>query len=140
MLIFLFSILNIIFFYKIISQNKKKNFIIYLLFILISLSCLLLSPFTIIIVFSQMLFSLYTFIFDNVRRKDILLCLFISVLLYCTINFNFIHSVLLSINEITPKTSITNLNFLSHFFLSQFFWFKTNGINFSNFIRIAYIV
>ena len=77
-----------------------------------------------------MLFSLYTFIFDNVRRKDILLCLFISVLLYCTINFNFIHSVLLSINEITPKTSITNLNFLSHFFFHNFFGSKLMGLIF----------
>ena len=129
MLTFLFSILNIIFFYKIILQNEK-NFINYSLFILISLSCLLLSPFTLIIVFSQIFFNLYIFIFYNVRRKDIFLCILISVFLYCLINFNFIYSVLLSINEITPKTSITNLNFLSHFFFHNFFGSKIMGLIF----------
>ena len=77
-LIFFLSIINLIFYYKIISENKTifKKIIFFNLFIIFSVLTLSSHPFTFIILFSQIINSIYFFLLF--KKKNYLFFFFCS--------------------------------------------------------------
>ena len=67
--IFLLSTINLIFYYKLVSKNEKiyKKIIYFNLFVIFSVLTLSSHPFTFIILFSQIINSIYVFLFLKKR-------------------------------------------------------------------------
>ena len=78
-LIFFLSIINLIFYYEIISENLTffKKIFFFLLFIVFSVLSLSAHPFTLIILFSQIINSIYFFLFF--KKKKLFIFLFHSI-------------------------------------------------------------
>ena len=78
-LIFLLSIINLIFYYKIIAENLSifKKIIYFNIFIIFSVLTLSSHPFTFIILFSQILNSAYFYLFF--KRKNYLFFFFFII-------------------------------------------------------------
>ena len=77
--IFFLSIINLIFYYKIISENLTffKKIFFFILFIFFSVLTFSSHPFTLIILFSQILSSIYFFLFF--KKKNYLFFFFYSI-------------------------------------------------------------
>ncbi len=126
-LIFLLSIINLIFYYKIIAENLSifKKIIYFNIFIIFSVLTLSSHPFTFIILFSQILNSAYFYLFF--KRKNYLF--FFSVpfifLIYFLFNFNYIISQL-SYSEYFLDHE--NWKFYYNYYFSRFFGSRIMGI------------
>ena len=126
-LVFLLSTINLIFYYKIISINftyfKKIN--IFFLFIIFSVLSLSSHPFVLIILFSQIAYSIYSFfVFKN---KNYLFFLSIPLILfiYLFINHNYL------LDQLSFKTnylSHVNWKFYYNYYFSRFFGSKIMGL------------
>ena len=126
-LIFLLSIFNIIFYNKIISENIKsfKKIIFFLSFVIFSVLSLSSHPFTFIILFSQIVNSIYFFFFF--KKKNYLF--FISVpfilLIYLYFNFNYIVAQLAYSEYFLTHE---NWKFYYNYYFSRFFGSRIMGI------------
>ena len=126
-LIFFLSIINIIFYYKIVTENLSifKKIIFFNLFIIFSVFTLSSHPFTFIILFSQILNSTYFFLFF--KRKNYLF--FFSVpfifLIYLLFNFNYIVSQLSYSEYFLDHES---WKFYYNYYFSRFFGSRIMGL------------
>ena len=126
-LVFLLSIINLIFYYKIISLDPRilTRVYIFILFIIFSVLSLTSHPFVFIIFFSQITFSIYSFfIFKN---KNLLFYLSIPFILiiYLFINYNYL------IDKITYEEYFLqheNWKFYYNYYFSRFFGSKLMGL------------
>ena len=86
-LIFFLSIINLIFYYKLVSENKTifKKIIFLNLFIIFSVLTLSTHPFTFIILFSQIINSIYFFFFF---KKKTIFFFFLFLLFYYFIYYS----------------------------------------------------
>ena len=126
-LIFFLSIINLIFYFKIISENINflKKIIFFNLFIIFSVLTLSSHPFTFIILFSQIINSIYFFLFF--KRKNYLFFFSIPFILSIYLFFN--------INYIIKQLSFSeyflaheNWKFYYNYYFSRFFGSKIMGL------------
>jgi hypothetical protein len=125
-LVFLLSIINLIFYYKIILINftSPKKIHIFLLFIFFSVISLSSHPFVFIIFFSQITYCIYSFfVFKN---KNILFFLSIPIILvlYFFINYDYL------ISQLAHKEyflNSENWSFFYNYYFSRFFGSKIMG-------------
>ena len=126
-LVFFLSTVNLIFYYKIISTNItfSKKIFFFLLFVIFSVVTFSSHPFTFILFFSQILNSIYFFLFF--RRKNYLFFLSIPIILliYLFLNFDYIISQL-SYNEFF--LSHESWKFFYNYYFSRFFGSKIMGL------------
>ena len=126
-LIFFLSIINLIFYFKIISENINflKKIIFFNLFIIFSVLTLSSHPFTFIILFSQIINSIYFFLFF--KRKNYLF--FFSVpfvlLIYLLLNLNYIIEQLSSTEYFLDHE---DWKFYYNYYFSRFFGSKIMGL------------
>ena len=125
-LIFLTSIINIIFFFRIILE-KKKGIFDYLILSIINFICLFLSPFLVAITISQIIYCFLEILLYKKNHKKILIFIFLSLILF--IGFNSSYIIALSkinvMNYYEP-----NLNFVRNLFFPDFFGSKIMGLIF----------
>ena len=126
-LVFFLSIINLIFYYKIVSVDISfsKKIIFFLLFVFFSVLTLSSHPFTFILFFSQILNSIYFFFFFNKKNYLFFLSIPIILLTYLFFNFNYIISQL-SYNEFF--LSHENWKFFYNYYFSRFFGSKIMGL------------
>ena len=126
-LVFFLSIINLIFYYKIVSVDISfsKKIIFFLLFVFFSILTLSSHPFTFILFFSQILNSMYFFFFFNKKNYLFFLSFSIILLTYLFFNFNYIISQL-SYNEFF--LSHENWKFFYNYYFSRFFGSKIMGL------------
>ena len=126
-LVFFLSIINLIFYYKIVSVDISfsKKIIFFLLFVFFSILTLSSHPFTFILFFSQILNSMYFFFFFNKKNYLFFLSIPIILLTYLFFNFNYIISQL-SYNEFF--LSHENWKFFYNYYFSRFFGSKIMGL------------
>jgi hypothetical protein len=126
-LVFFFSIISLIFYYKIISENLTifKKIIFFNFFIIFSVLLLSSHPFTFIILFSQIINSIYFFLFF--KKKNYLFFLSIPFILsiYLLFNLNYLITQL-SLNEFF--LSHENWKFYYNYYFSRFFGSKIMGL------------
>ena len=127
MLFFLY-LLNIIFFYK-LSENKLSNFKTYIytfFFILFSVLSLTLLPFVFLILFSQTVYAIYIYFFFKKKLKLFFISLPLILVLYFSINYDFIINKIILTNYIEnvygqPWMKQIGLKFYYNYFFSRFF-------------------
>ena len=126
-LIFFLSIINLIFYYEIISENLTffKKIVFFLLFIIFSVLSLSAHPFTLIILFSQIINSIYFFLFF--KKKNYLFFLSIPFILsiYLFFNLNYIIAQL-SFSEFFLAHE--NWKFYYNYYFSRFFGSRIMGL------------
>ena len=126
-LVFFLSIISLIFYYKIISKNLTifKKIIFFNFFIFFSVLLLSSHPFTLIILFSQIINSIYFFLFF--KKKNYLFFLSIPFILsiYLFFNLNYLIAQL-SLNEFF--LSHDNWKFYYNYYFSRFFGSKIMGL------------
>jgi len=127
-LVFFLCILNLIFFYKLSSNypNDQKDYICLFFFILFSLISLTFFPFVLIILFSQIFYAFYIYIFFKKKIKTFLISLPIIVILYMSINYNFIVNIIILSDYIKdiydqPWMKQVDYKFYYNYFFSRFF-------------------
>ena len=127
-LIFLLCIINLIFYYKILYLNnfKSKNFKIFIFFTLSSIISLWLSPFVLIILFSQMLYCLYTFVLFKIKHYLFIFSVPLILVIYFLLNYDYILSELVS--KKSHFVEQINLHFFYDFFFSRFFGSDIMGL------------
>ena len=126
-LVFLLSIINLIFYYKILSAGietfkKKSSFIFFVIFSVLALSS---HPFTIILLFSQILNSLYSLIIFKKKHYLFFLSIPIILLIYLLFNFNYL------ISQLTYSEfflSHENWKFYYNYYFSRFFGSRIMGL------------
>ena len=126
-LVFLLSTINLIFYYKIISSNITffKKIIFFILFIAFSVLAFSSHPFTLILLFSQILNSVYFFLLF--KKKDYLFFFSIPVILLAYLFFNFDYIVSqLSYSEFF--LSHENWKFYYNYYFSRFFGSRIMGL------------
>lgn len=126
-LIFLLSIINLIFYYKLISENQTflKKFVFFLLFIIFSVLSLSSHPFLFIILFSQIINSTYFFLFF--KKKNYLFFISVPFVLSIYLIFNLDYIIgQLSYNEYFLKHE--NWKFYYNYYFSRFFGSRIMGI------------
>ena len=126
-LIFFLSIINLIFYYKIITENLSifKKIIFFNLFIIFSVLTLSSHPFTFIILFSQVLNSTYFYFFYKKKNYLFFFSLPFIFLIYLLFNFNYIISQL-SYSEYFLDHE--NWKFYYNYYFSRFFGSRIMGI------------
>ena len=126
-ILFFFASLSLIFFFKILEE--KKNFFL-ILFILTLIFIMVLHPFSLILIFSYLLYSGYLFI----RFKENLLPLFFyicSVLIISSfIYFYSFESIAAADRSEYFWMTNPNLKFYTNFYFSSFFGSRIMGIVF----------
>jgi len=126
-LVFLLSIINLNLYYKIISESLSflKKIIFFNLFIIFSVLLLSSHPFTLVILFSQIINSIFFFLFF--KKKNYLFFLSIPFILsiYLFLNFNYLIE-LLSDNE--HFLTHENWKFYYNYYFSRFFGSRIMGV------------
>jgi len=126
-LIFFLSVVNLIFYYKITSENLSflKKIVFFHFFIIFSVLTLSSHPFTLIILFSQIINSIYIFLFF--KKKNYLFFFSIPFILSIYLFFN--------INYIIKQLSFSeyflaheNWKFYYNYYFSRFFGSKIMGL------------
>ena len=126
-LVFFLSTVNLIFYYKIISTiiTFSKKIFFFLLFVIFSVVTFSSHPFTFILFFSQILNSLYFFLFFKKKNYLFFLSIPIILLIYLFLNFDYIISQL-SYNEFF--LSHESWKFFYNYYFSRFFGSKIMGL------------
>ena len=126
-LIFFLSIINLIFYYKLVSENKIifRKIIFFNLFIIFSVLTLSTHPFTFIILFSQIINSIYFFFFFKKKNYLFFFSIPFIFLIYLLFNFNYIISQL-SYSEYFLDHE--NWKFYYNYYFSRFFGSKIMGL------------
>jgi hypothetical protein len=126
-LIFFLSILNLIFYYKLVSENKVifKKIIFFNLFIFFSVLTLSSHPFTFIILFSQIINSIYFFFFFKKKNYFFFLSVPFILLIYLFFNLDYLISQL-SYSEYFLNHE--NWKFYYNYYFSRFFGSRIMGI------------
>jgi len=126
-LVFFLSTVNLIFYYKIISTNItfSKKIFFFLLFVIFSVVTFSSHPFTFILFFSQILNSIYFFLFFKRKNYLFFLSIPIILLIYLFLNFDYIISQL-SYNEFF--LSHESWKFFYNYYFSRFFGSKIMGL------------
>ena len=128
-LVFLLSIINLVFFYKITSSelNSFSKIYTFLLFIFFSVLSLSSHPFVFIIFFSQVLFSIYSyFIFKNKNFLFFLTIPFI-LLIYFFFNYDYLFE---KFSHKEYYLDYENWHFYYNYYFSRFFGSKIMGLIF----------
>ena len=122
-LLLLTSTLNIFFYIKLIKENKKKilNSILFLIFSVLNYST---HPFGLIILFSQISFSLYRYFFHKKLIKNQLFLYLFVLIFYFVFNFEYI---LIQISFEKYMLSYDIKNVLDGFYFPRFFGSKIMG-------------
>ena len=124
---FLLSTINLIFYYKIISSDliNFKRIYIFSLFVIFSVLSLSAHPFVFIVLFSQIVYSVYSFfVFKNKHFLFFLSIIFILII-YLAINYNYLIAQL-SYNEYFLEHE--NWKFYYNYYFSRFFGSKIMGL------------
>ena len=126
-LVFLVSILNIIFFFKIydLKDLNKSKFLFSILYILFTVLGTCLHIFFFIIIFSQIIFLLVNYIF---KKKIILFEISIIFISICIYLFFMFDSLLLQMGIKEFWIQQVSLEFFYNFFFSRFFGSKIMGL------------
>jgi len=131
-LIFLISIINLIYFFRIIFSkgNLNYNYIFYLFFSVIGL---ILTPFFIIIIGAKIFYTiLQTFIFKE--KNKIFILSILSIVIYGSLFFNNLNSIVSSSSMIDKDIGYSafepNIRFLKDLFFPKFFGSKIMGLIF----------
>ena len=126
-LIFFLSVINLILYYKIVSETKVifKKIIFFNLFIIFSVLTLSSHPFTFIILFSQIINSIYFFLFFKKKNYLFFISVLFILLIYLLFNLNYIISQL-SYSEYF--LSHENWKFYYNYYFSRFFGSRIMGI------------
>tara|TARA_E500000178_G_C17002635_1_gene746481 strand:+ start:818 stop:2233 length:1416 start_codon:yes stop_codon:yes gene_type:complete len=122
-LLLLTSSLNIFFYIKLINQNKRKtiNSIFFIFFSVLNYST---HPFSLIILFSQIFFSLYRYFFYKNPFKFFLFLYLLIFIFYLLLNFNYI---LIQISFENYMLSHDIKNVLDGLYFPRFFGSKIMG-------------
>ena len=90
--VFFISIINLIFYYKILSLHLvgSNRIYVFLLYILISVFSLTLSPFVLIILFSQIAYCTYIFYFFKNKNYLFFLSVPIILVIYLSLNYEYL--------------------------------------------------
>ena len=126
-LVFLVSILNIIFFFKIydLKDLNKSKFLFSILYILFTVLGTCLHIFFFIIIFSQIIFLLVNYIF---KKRTILFEIFIIFISICIYLFFMFDSLLLQMGIKEFWIQQVSIEFFYNFFFSRFFGSKIMGL------------
>ncbi len=126
-LVFLVSILNIIFFFKIydLKDLNKSKFLFSILYILFTVLGTCLHIFFFIIIFSQIIFLLVNYIF---KKRTILFEISIIFISICIYLFFMFDSLLLQMGIKEFWIQQVSLEFFYNFFFSRFFGSKIMGL------------
>ena len=126
-LVFFLSIISLIFYYKIISKNLTifKKIIFFNFFIFFSVLLLSSHPFTLIILFSQIINSIYFFLFFKKKNYLFFLSVPIILLIYLLFNFNYLISQL---SHSEYFLNHENWKFYYNYYFSRFFGSRIMGI------------
>ncbi len=126
-LTFLLSIINLIFYYKIISSDLIgfKRIYIFFLFVIFSVLSLSSHPFVFIIFFSQIAYSVYSFFVFREKNFLFLLSIPFILIIYLIINYDYLISQL-SYNEYFLERE--NWKFYYNYYFSRFFGSKIMGL------------
>jgi hypothetical protein len=125
-LLFLISILSIIFFYKIFEDENLslKKFINSLIYIIFSTLGASVHTFFFIIIFSQLIFLLLNYLIHKKKYLLIFFCIFIILFLYLIFMFE---QLLLQISIEDFWIQQVNFDFFINYFFSRFFGSKIMG-------------
>ena len=126
-LVFLLSTINLIFYYKIISTdfNFSKKIFFFILFIIFSVITFSTHPFTFILLFSQIFYSIYSFLLFKKKNYLFFLSVPLILIIYLLINYNYLISQL-SQNEYIFYHE--NWKFYYNYYFSRFFGSKIMGL------------
>ena len=121
-LVFLLSIINLIFYYRIISLDRTyffKKIYIFFLYIIFSVLTFLSHPFTLIIFFSQITYSVYSFFIFKNKNYLFFFSIPIILIIYLLLSYDYLFL------ELAAKKNhfIINVDwkFMYNFFFSRFF-------------------
>ena len=119
--IFFACAINLIFYYKILNLSKftLKNLNMSVFFILSSILSLWLSPFVLIIIFSQSLYCIYIFIFYRIKNNLFFFSLPIILIIYFISSYDFIFTELA--NKESHFVGNISWKFFYDLFFSRFF-------------------
>ena len=125
--IFFLSIINLIFYYKIVSKNEKifKKIIYLNLFVIFSVLMLSSHPFTFIILFSQIINSIYVFLFFKKKNYLFFFSVFFILLIYLIFNLDYIISHLSYSKYFLAHE---DWKFYYNYYFSRFFGSRIMGI------------
>ena len=125
--IFFLSIINLIFYNKIVSKNKKifNKIIFFNLFVFFSVLMLSSHPFTFIILISQIINSIFVFLFFKKKNYLFFLSVFFILLIYLLFNFDYIISHLSYSKYFLAHE---DWKFYYNYYFSRFFGSKIMGI------------
>ena len=125
--IFFLSIINLIFYYKIVSKNEKifKKIIFFNLFVIFSVLTLSSHPFTFIILFSQIINSIFVFLFFKKKNYLFFLSVVFILLIYLLFNLDYIISHLSYSKYFLAHE---DWKFYYNYYFSRFFGSKIMGI------------
>jgi len=125
--IFFLSIINLIFYNKIVSKNKKifNKIIFFNLFVFFSVLMLSSHPFTFIILISQIINSIFVFLFFKKKNYFFFLSVFFILLIYLLFNFDYIISHLSYSKYFLAHE---DWKFYYNYYFSRFFGSKIMGI------------
>ena len=132
-LIFLVSIINLVYFSKINFKNEKinNNYIFYLIFSVIGL---ILTPFFIIILGAQIFYTILQFFFYKENNYKFLFISFLSIIIYGSLFFENLFSITQSSSMVDKTIGYNdfnpNLRFLKDLFFPKFFGSKIMGLIF----------
>lgn len=85
-----FSLLNLIFFLKILDKNFSLNKKFYFFYLTTSLILLSSWPFTLIIYFSKVIYLIQNFILNKQKNKSIFFCLILILFFYIFLNVDYL--------------------------------------------------
>ena len=125
-LIFLLSTINLIFFYKIIFSklNNYQNIFYLLLFVIFSVLSLSSHPFVIIILFSQIVYSVYAFYFFKKKNYLFIFSIPLIIIIYIATNYNYL---LFQLADKTHFLTHEGWDFYYNYYFSRFFGSKIMG-------------
>ena len=126
-LVFLLSTINLIFYYKIISTdlNFSKKIFFFILFVIFSVITFSTHPFTFILLFSQIFYSIYSFLLFKNKNYLFFLSVPFILIIYLLINYNYLISQLVQNEYIF---SHENWKFYYNYYFSRFFGSKIMGL------------
>ena len=126
-LVFLLSSINLILYYKIISPNLVtfKQIYFFLLFVIFSILSLSSHPFVLIVFFSQIAHSIYSFLIFKKKNLLFFLSIPLIMIIYLLINYNYLNSQL-AYNEYFLAHE--NWKFYYNYYFSRFFGSKIIGL------------
>ena len=119
--IFLICIINLIFFYKILSLNlfDSKRIYFFFLFVLFSVFSFSLSPFILIIFFSQIAYCIYAFYVFKTKNYLFFLSIPIILIIYLILNYDYLFFELASRKN--HFVSPVDWRFIYNLFFPRFF-------------------